>query len=175
MHRPDERLLKDKLDEISNRVAAVVVHVHNAGENVKSEVCSIKFWLIVIGIVFGWAWLATFGGRIGSYPAVRLANGSLRYLPRTIYKVNPSSQTVVFWKPGVCNTPQRLTDCVVFDRRNWTGHYGIKWVEMQKGKRTYEFEGTNIVPIGSLHWWFLRATGTGFSDPNDHFSSHEPS
>ncbi|MEN6335679.1 MAG: hypothetical protein ABFE01_15620 [Phycisphaerales bacterium] len=161
-----EKGVAEKLCQINARLDKIAVQSRKVEERARFT----GGLLIVMAIGFIWVWSATFGGRIASYPATKQADGSFFYLDRNVYRVYPSTQTVVFWKPGVWETPEKLTNCTVIDRRNWTGWYEGKRVEMRKGKRInvvggWNDYGTDIVRIGGFHWWFLRAKA--------HFD-HEP-
>ena len=91
--------------------------------------------------------------QIGSYPAQRQSDQSLIPLNRTVYKVNPLLHTIIYWMPGLYETPRKLVDCVVRDKKNWVGHYpdGSGSVEMRKGKIVTE--DPNEVYIRKYHWW----------------------
>ena len=111
---------------------------------------------IFVGMLFTFyfiIWPEVFPSQIGSYPAQRQPDQSLIPLNRTVYKVNPLSHTIIYWMPGIDETPRKLVNCVVRDKKNWAGHYpdGSGSVEMRKGKIVTE--GPNEVYIGKYHWW----------------------
>jgi len=95
----------------------------------------------------------TLPSQIGSYPAQKQPDQSLMPLNRTVYKVNPLLHTIIYWMPSINETPRKLVDCVVRDKKNWVGHYpdGSGSVEMRKGKIVSE--DPNEVYIGKYHWW----------------------
>ena len=93
--------------------------------------------------------------KIGSYPAQRLTDGTLMPLNRTIYKVNPLMQTIIYWMPGINETPSRLVDCAVIDKKNWIGYYpdGSGAAKMRKGRIVTD--DPNDIYVGRCHWWLL--------------------
>lgn len=105
------------------------------------------FWFVV--------WPDIFGEQIGSYPAMRQADGNLIPLNRTIYKVNPLMQTIIYWTPGIYETPRKLVGCAVRNKKNWMGYYpdSSGSVEMRKGKIVPE--DPNDIYLGRCHWWLL--------------------
>ena len=93
--------------------------------------------------------------QIGSYPVQRQADGTLIPLNRTIYKVNPLMHTIVYWMPGIDETPHKLVNCVVRDKKNWVGYYldGSGAVKMHKGKIVTD--DPNESYVGRCRWWLL--------------------
>jgi hypothetical protein len=93
--------------------------------------------------------------QIVSYPASRLADGTLLPMNRTTYKVNPLMQTIVYWMPGIDETPRKLVDCVVRDKKNWIGYFPDRsgTVEMRKGRIVTDYP--NYIYVGRCHWWLL--------------------
>jgi len=124
-------------------------HVVRAVENVSVVFIAtiLFFWFII--------WPDIFGEQIGSYPAQRLANGTLMPLNRTIYQVNPLMQTIVYWMPGIYETPYKLVNCAVRNKENWIGYYpdGSGTVEMRKGRIVTD--DPNDIQVGRCHWWLL--------------------
>ena len=99
---------------------------------------------------------------VGSYPARKQPDGSLVPLNRTVYKVDPRSDTIIYWMPGIYETPRKIVNCVIRDDKNWIGYYpdGSGPVEMQKGKIVNLHpinlpDGSEIVYVGKYHWWML--------------------
>ncbi|MFC1764084.1 hypothetical protein ACFL6U_18670 [Planctomycetota bacterium] len=125
---------------------------------------TVTFFAFLTGVLIVLAWhmiSVILPSTIGSYPAQKLENGDLRPLNRTIYKVNPFTQTVIYWKPGVNETPKRLVDCVVRNKKNWIGYFpgGSGPVQMLKGTRVrYTNDPDNIVYVDDLRWWLLHYT-----------------
>jgi len=111
----------------------------------------IAFFFIFLFVV----WPDIFGEQIGSYPAMRQADGTLIPLNRTIYKVNPLMQTIIYWMPGIDETPRKLVDSAVRNKKNWIGYYsdGSGAVEMRKGKIVTD--DPNDIHVGRWHWWLL--------------------
>lgn len=105
------------------------------------------FWFFV--------WPAIFPTPIGSYPVQRQEDGTLIPLNRTIYKVNPLMQTIIYWMPGIDESPKRLIGCAVRDKKNWSGYYpdGSDTVKMCKGK--IATVDPNEIYVGRYHWWLL--------------------
>jgi len=125
----------------------------NKGRN-KQTVEEVGAILIVILIFFYFfIWPEVLPSQIGSYPAQKQLDQSLMPLNRTIYKVNPLLHTIIYWMPRIYETPHKLVNCVVRDKKNWVGHYpdGSGFVEMRKGKIVTE--DPNEVYIGKYHWW----------------------
>ncbi len=114
----------------------------------------IAFFAAVVIFCFG-VWPAIFGGQIGDYPAQRLEDGILMPLNRTIYEVNPLMQTIIYWMPSIHETPRKLVNCAVRDRKNWIGYYsdGSGAVEMRKGRIVTG--DPNEIYIGRCRWWLL--------------------
>ncbi len=113
---------------------------------------------ILIGIILiCWfiVWPEIFPTEIGSYPAMRAEDGNLIPLNRIIYKVNPLMQTIIYWMPGVQETPQKLVNCAVRDRKNWIGYYtdDSGAVEMRKGRIVTD--DPNDIYVGRYRWWLL--------------------
>jgi hypothetical protein len=110
-------------------------------------------FLILILFFFFLVWPDILPSQIGSYPTQRQPDQSLIPLNRTIYKVNPLLHTIIYWMPGIDETPRKLVDCVVRDRKNWIGYYSdySGFVEMRKGKIVTD--DPNEVYIGKYHWW----------------------
>lgn len=108
---------------------------------------------VVFFRIFIWADISS--KQIGSYPAQRLADGTVITLNRTIYKVNPLVQTVIYWMPDFDEPPRSLVNCTVRDKKNWVGSYydGLGTVEMRKGRIVSD--DPNFIYVGRLHWWLL--------------------
>lgn len=112
-------------------------------------------FIAAVVIFFFVVWPNTFGEQIGDYPAQRLADGTLIPLNRTIYKVNPLMQTIIYWMPGIYETPHKLVDCAVRNKKNWIGYYadGSGAVEMRKGRIVTD--DPNDIHMGRCHWWLM--------------------
>lgn len=93
---------------------------------------------------------------IGSYPVQRQANGDMVPMNRTIYKISPFLQTIIYWIPGINETPKKLVECVVRDKKNWIGYYpdGSGTVEMRKGKLISK--DPNEIYVGRYRWWLMQ-------------------
>jgi len=93
--------------------------------------------------------------QIGSYPVQRQVDGTLIPLNRTIYKVNPLMQTIIYWMPGIDETPRKLVNCAIRNRKNWVGYYldGSGAVKMRKGK--FVTDDPNDIYVGRCRWWLL--------------------
>jgi len=57
------------------------------------------------------------------YPVATIEGRGLYPLNRSVYKVFPERQEVIYWMPGVNDIPSRLGNCVVRNRLNWTCEY----------------------------------------------------
>lgn len=92
---------------------------------------------------------------IGSYPVQRQADGTLLSLNRTIYKVSPFMQTIIYWIPSIDETPKKLVECAVRDKKNWMGYYpdGSGSVKMHKGRIVTD--DPNEIYVGRSRWWLL--------------------
>ncbi|MCX5637391.1 MAG: hypothetical protein NTX52_06830 [Planctomycetota bacterium] len=119
----------------------------NAVENVGAIFLGLIFFFFIF------IWTDILPSQIGSYPVRKQPDQSLIPLNRTVYKVNPMLHTIIYWMPGIDETPRKLVDCVVRDKKNWIGYYpdGSGSVEMRKGKIVTG--GPNEVYIGKYHWW----------------------
>jgi len=111
---------------------------------------------VFLGLIFlfyFFVWPDVLPSRIGGYPVQKQADESRIPLNRTVYKVNPLLHTIIYWMPGVDETPRKLANCVVRNKKNWIGYYadGSGSVEMRKGKIVSE--DPNEVYIGKYHWW----------------------
>ena len=93
---------------------------------------------------------------IGSYPTKKNASGNDTPLNRTIYKIYPLTQAIVYWMPGFDETPRRLVNCVVRSEENWIGYYPDQSgsVQMLKGKIVTEDVAINYVSW--WRWWLMR-------------------
>ncbi len=125
----------------------------------------INIGAIIIGFILYFAFLVIpryLPQTIGSYPAYKYpSSGELVALPRTITKVNTFNQSIIFRQPNNYKTPQKLINCIVWDKKNWLGYYSdeSRMVEMRKGRIISEPVEPNNVYIGRFHWWYLRAMG----------------
>lgn len=110
--------------------------------------------LVLFLLTFIW-WNVLFSSEIVSYPTTKDNNNTLP-LNRTIYKVNESEQTVIYWMPGFSNPPSKLANCVVRDKKNWIGHYpdGSGSVYMSKGKIVPD-ENIDLKYVNKYYWWLL--------------------
>ena len=112
-------------------------------------------FLVAVVIFFFGVWPSIFGEQIVDYPAQRLEDGTLIPLNRTIYKVNPLMQTIIYWMPGIYETPRKFVNCSIRNKKNWIGYYpdGSGVVEMRKGR--IATEDPNDTYVGRCHWWLL--------------------
>ena len=113
---------------------------------------------IVLGGLFIWFFFLypeITSKKIGGYPVKKQADGTLIPLKRTIYKVHPFMQTIIYWMPGIDETPKKLVNCVIRDKKNWVGWYpdGSGIVEMKKGKIVTG--DPNEAYVGRWRWWAL--------------------
>ena len=107
---------------------------------------------VVIGIWFAivvFIALPVITGRetIGSYPAVKRANGTLQPLGRTVYRINLATDTITCWTPGDDAAPYRLENCAIRSEKNWIAYY--PWgeaVQMRKG-RLVRKRPANPIPL----------------------------
>jgi hypothetical protein len=90
------------------------------------------------------------------YP-VMTADGKLIPLNRTTFKVSIARQDVIYWRPDFELPPRRLRNCVVVDRKNWTGEYsdGSGKLSMVKGKFHVEASYPGIFYVKGWRWWFI--------------------
>jgi hypothetical protein len=56
-------------------------------------------------------------------------------LNTTVYRVSEERQSVIYWTPGIEDTPSKLTQCIVRDVKNWKGSYtdGSADLQMAEG------------------------------------------
>ena len=118
--------------------------------------------LVLLGIIIGLLWSAD-GCQITSYSAWKGEDGEWIPLNRTVYKVNPAEQTIIYWAPGIYEVPNKLVNCIVRDRKNWVGEYldGSGKVMMENGREVSDQEG--IIYIGRIRWQLME-WGIGMSD-----------
>ncbi|HBG27596.1 MAG: hypothetical protein A2Y10_15840 [Planctomycetes bacterium GWF2_41_51] len=119
---------------------------------------NIGFILILIAILFYFFIMPDIVPQeVTSYPAQKLENGKLLPLNKTVYKVNPFMQTIIYWMPGIAETPSKLVNCIIKDRKNWIGYYsdGSGLVEMRKGKLVPNNVPNDYIYINRFHWWML--------------------
>jgi hypothetical protein len=114
--------------------------------------------LIVISLVLFFA--GAFGNgneKIVSYPAMKQPDGTLTPLSKTTYRVNSLTQTIIYWMDlgTILDTPGKLVDCVVRDKKNWSGYYPDKSGRVQMYKGKIIFDDPNTISIGRCHWWFI--------------------
>ena len=69
-----------------------------------------------------------------------------------IYRVDVLKQTVMYWRPGMVESPENLANCAVRDAKNWrcehnVGDFAKAIVEMQTG--SYQ-ESTET---GAMKWY----------------------
>jgi hypothetical protein len=94
------------------------------------------------------------------YPAI-IHNGNLIPLNRTTFKVSITRQEVVYWSPDVRHPPRRSINCVVLNRKNWSGKYadGSRSFIAVAG-RFYQYPSyPGTIYIGKWHWWFITIKG----------------
>lgn len=77
----------------------------------------------------------------------------------TIYKVFPESQVVIYWIPDSNSPVEKLVNCVVRDRLNWSGEFkdGSGKFMMVKGEFFQTFPvDKDIHYISKWKWWILK-------------------
>ena len=91
------------------------------------------------------------------YP-VMTDDGKLIPLNRTTFKVSIARQDVIYWQPDFKLPPRRLRNCVVVDRKNWTGQYsdGSGKLSMVDGKFYVEPSYPDTFYVKGWRWWFIR-------------------
>jgi hypothetical protein len=90
------------------------------------------------------------------YP-VGTYDGKLIFLNRTTFKVSVARQDIISWSPDVKFPPSRLRNCVVVDRKNWTGEYsdGSGELSMVDGKFYEEPSYPDTFYVKGWRWWFI--------------------
>ena len=53
------------------------------------------------------------------YPMNTIGNGPSYAAEIAVYRVDVQKQDVMFWRPGVVESPERLLNCAVRDSTNW--------------------------------------------------------
>jgi len=98
---------------------------------------------------------SSFDGSVTVYPTEKTFSGKRIPLLRTAFKASFETQTVVYWYPGIRETPERLINCTVRDNYNWVGEYidHSGRVEMVDG-RILSYS-PNKVYVSSFYWWYL--------------------
>ena len=110
------------------------------------------------------------GGEVTAYPllcaAPLAANSCVKVelvLNRETFKVFPSTQKVVYWTPGVRDTPTSLEECSVRDANNWACKYPRD--QGKVGFRNGEYWSLLTPPsifsdrlfyASSYRWWYER-------------------
>jgi hypothetical protein len=92
------------------------------------------------------------------YPVSQTDKG-LQPLDRRNYKIFAQSQTVIYWTHGSKSPAEKLANCVVRDRLNWSGESkdGSAKFAMVNGKfsQTYPLD-KNIRYVSKWRWWILK-------------------
>ena len=95
------------------------------------------------------------------YPVLETKDLGLLPLNRTVYKIFPDSQIVIYWSPGINEVPRKLAKCVVRDRLHWQCEYPdrsatltmndgeFKELSAQKG------HVDNLKYVSCWKWWML--------------------
>jgi hypothetical protein len=98
------------------------------------------------------------GHKIVVYKVWKDTDGTLTPLNRTVTRVNPSRQTIIYWRPGEFEVPKKLVDCVVRNRNNWVGyhHETYEKVEMSKGVIIEENIDSGVRQVNGFRWWILK-------------------
>ena len=97
------------------------------------------------------------------YPVMKTDRGVLVPLNRSIYKVFPETQTVIYWMPDLQEVPTRLAKCGVRDRLHWKCEHsdGSAILSMDGGsfssesKSIKDRDNPQILYTGRLEWWRL--------------------
>jgi hypothetical protein len=110
---------------------------------------------VVSSIALGFLVLVSSGcdllwnGDITKYPVSctetienNLCTGTWYTLNPTTYRVFADQQLVVYWTPGIRDTPEKLSNCVVRDIRNWVCKYNDGSAELQMNDGVFS-ESTN--------------------------------
>ncbi len=118
--------------------------------------------VFAVGILIGLSALFGFGLKphilgadITTYTARKQPDGSPLLSLKTIYRVSPYTQTVIYWYPDIDESPRRLIDCTVRDVKNWTGTFadGSGTIVMVKGK--IALKDSDIICLSPMDWWRL--------------------
>ena len=86
------------------------------------------------------------------YPMMKIAEGPPTSVGIAIYRVDVPRQTVMYWRPGIVESPENLANCAVRDAENWrcehkVGDFAKAIVEMQNG--TYQ----ESADAGAMKWY----------------------
>lgn len=94
----------------------------------------------------------SFKNEITVYPILETKEYGSIPLNRTVYKVFPETQIVIYWSPGVEEAPQRLKKCVVRNRQNWQCEYpdGSGMLTMSDGNFK---ESAFVGNAKYVSWW----------------------
>ena len=99
-----------------------------------------------------------FKNQVTVYSVIKTDKGLLPLNP-TKYKVFPESQVVIYWHPDSDLPGQKLVNCVVRDRLNWSGEFkdGSGKFMMVNGKFVQIFPvEEDIYYVSCWKWWFLQ-------------------
>lgn len=87
------------------------------------------------------------------YPIITFSPGDQPYAAApAVYRVDVQKQDVMFWRPGVVESPERLKNCAVRDPQNWrcetnvAGDAGV--VSMDRGQFEETVAATHFTAHG---------------------------
>jgi hypothetical protein len=102
--------------------------------------------------------LDQFKNQVTVYSVSKTDKGLLPLNP-TKYKVFPDSQVVIYWHPGSDFTGEKLVNCVVRDRLNWSGEYkdGSGKFMMVNGNFVQIFPvEEDVYYVSWWKWWYFQ-------------------
>jgi hypothetical protein len=108
-----------------------------------------------------------FKNQVTVYPVLETKDLGLLPLNRTVYKVFPESQTVIYWIPGIDEIPRKLGKCVVRDRLHWQCEYldGSAMLMMNDSEfkvftaKKENYYAANYEYVSCWKWWLLQIKG----------------
>jgi hypothetical protein len=153
-----------KEQELTRTVVQVLKEIDEEGPE---KTPSPRFWvgfLVVVALVFG---LDRCLSQHTVYLALRTPTGRLLPTSRVVYKVFPSTQTVISWVVETPNLPpSRLASCAVRDARNWHCSFsdGSGSEVMTDGDlSTFDENGapqqSDLTYLSRYRWYVCRYTG----------------
>ena len=113
-------------------------------------------FILSLAVTIGFIGCTLSDSEITVYP-VMTNDGKLIPLNRTTFKVSIARQDVIYWEPDFKLPPRRLRNCVVVDRKNWTGEYldGSGKLSMVDGEFYGEPSYTGTFYVKWWRWWFI--------------------
>jgi hypothetical protein len=122
--------------------------------------------LFVIAVFLTSCITDSFRNEVTVYPVLEDKEFGLIPLNRTVYKVFPESQTVIYWSPGIDEIPRELTKCVVRDRLHWQCEYSDRSAKLTMKDGDFkeiiekkDHADSRYKYVSSWKWWMAYIWG----------------